>query len=368
MPIVFVHGVAVRRQGDPGWEQVNHATGHLHWEGIEARLRQYAAPILQPQAPEQVQIHEIYWGDLGAYYRLGGRALSSWPDPVSSDLFPADLDPEEVGEVLERQFQQIRSVRQWPQVIESVWSVARDQNLHETVASLAPERQWEFLRSAVQSRLPRPELRELIESPPLPAPIVAEQRRSLRRTLLTVRRPIEDFVPLFLGDVMSYLSGRGTPEAPGEIMRRVIDGLLTARQQGQADEPLIVLTHSMGGQLMYDALTSFLPADPRAAGLRVDFWCACGSQVGVFREMGQFIERQPLPTTALLDSPHAGYFWNVWSYSDFLSFRTEEIIVGAHDTAFPFLGNVRSDHMAYLHDTRFYRALAAKIQVHSGRT
>ena len=124
----------------------------------------------------------------------------------------------------------------------------------------------------------------------------------------------------------------------------------------------------MGGQLLYDALTSFLAADERARHLKVDFWCACGSQVGVFREMGQFIERGPLPTPALRDSPHAGYFWNVWSYSDFLSFRAEGVIGGAHDTAFPFLGNVRSDHLAYLSDPRFYHTLAAKIEVHSGRT
>ncbi|RJF73574.1 hypothetical protein D3875_06800 [Deinococcus cavernae] len=161
------------------------------------------------------------------------------------------------------------------------------------------------------------------------------------------------------------MGGRGLPAQPGVLMRRVLGGLKAARLDSDPAEPLVVLTHSMGGQLLYDALTSFLPADPDAPGVRVDFWCACGSQVGLFRELGQFLERGPLPTPALLNSPHLGYFWNVWSFSDFLSFRAEGIIQGAHDMAFPFLGNVRSDHLSYLTHANFYRALAAKVKIHT---
>lgn len=366
MPIVFIHGVAVRREGDPGWEQVSHVTKGIAWEHIQGFLSQHVAPILNAENPQDVQISEIYWGDLGASYGLGGRSLGSWQ---SSDppAMAADLTPDEVGERLEEEFCRTSQTSQWPEVIAAVWNVARDFNLLEIARALPPERQWPFLSAAVEGRLhlPRQDFRRLLEDPRLPRRLVLERRRNLKLTLGAVRRPIEDFVPLFLGDMTSYLGRRGVPQQPGILMRRVLGGLKAARLDADPAEPLVVLTHSMGGQLMYDALTSFLPADPQAQDFRVDFWCACGSQVGLFRELGQFLERKPLPTPALLHSPHIGYFWNVWSFSDFLSFRAEGIIQGAHDTAFPFFGNVRSDHLSYLTNPSFYRALAAKVKIHT---
>ena len=365
MPIVFIHGVAVRREGDPGWEQVSHVTRGIVWDNIRASLRRHVAPALNPAQPDDVQISELYWGDLGSSYALGGRALGSWQAQVQESPLPADLNAEQVGEELEARVRLVMPTGHWPKVIEVAWGVARDENLRQIMLTLPPPRQWPFLEAAVKARLPRQALREMLEDPPLPRRLVVERRRNLRVTFSTVRRPIEDFVPLFLGDVLSYLTGRGTPQQPGVLMRRVLGGLKAARLNSDPAEPLVVLTHSMGGQLLYDALTAFLPADPQAAGLKVDFWCACGSQVGLFRELGQFIERGPLPTPALLDSPHAGYFWNVWSFSDLLSYRAEGIILGAHDTAYPFFGNVRSDHLSYLTHANFYRALAAKVKVHT---
>lgn len=367
MPIVFIHGVAVRREGDPGWQQVSHVTRGVHWDGIRALLQEHVAPVLNPSSPGDVPISEIYWGDLGASYGLGGRSLGSWAARDASPM-AADLRPEVLGERLEEELCRAYPTSLWPEVVDAAWSVARDANLLDIAQALATERQWPFLKAAAEGRLnlPRQDLREMLEEPRLPRRLVRERRRNLRLTFSTVRRPIEDFVPLFLGDVLSYLNGRGVPGRPGVLMRRVLGGLKAARLDADPAEPLVVLTHSMGGQLLYDALTAFLPADPDGAEVRVDFWCSCGGQVGVFRELGQFIENKPLPTPALLDSPHVGYFWNVWSFSDFLSFRAEGIIQGAHDTAFPFLGNVRSDHLSYLTHVNFYRTLAAKVKVHAG--
>lgn len=366
MPIVFIHGVAVRREGDPGWAQVHRVTRGVDWEELRAALREFVAPAVRPDDPAAVRLSEIYWGDLGASYGLGGRSLSAWSPPQTPRPAPERLSPDEIGEQLENELRRRTSTRDWPTLLETVWDVAHDENLRAISLTLPPERQWAFLSAAVEARLPSVTLRERLEEPRLPARLVEGRRRGLRRTFSTVRRPLEDFVPLFLGDVLAYLGGRGTPGQPGPVMRRVIDGLLEARAGAAAGEPLVVLTHSMGGQLLYDALTAFLPAEPRAAGLRVDFWCACGPQVGLFRELGQFVERGPLPTRALIDSPHAGYFWNVWSYSDLLSFRAEGVIAGAHDVAFPFPASVRSDHLSYLHSPDFFRALGAKIRVRLG--
>lgn len=369
MPIVFIHGVAVRQQGDPGWEQVNQVTGGVQWPKVRQRLREFVAPAVRPAAPDEVDIRQLYWGDLGVFYAGEGRSLGSWTPtsagPGPTVPAPADLTPDELGEALEDAFERRSLTRDWPTLLEAVWSVARDENLRSILLMLPAGQQWPFLLAAVEARLPAVPLLARLEEPRPPRRLVVQRRRGLSRTLSTVRRPLEDFVPLFIGDVLAYVGGRGTPERPGPVMARVLAGLKAAQAQARPGEPLVVLTHSMGGQLLYDALTSYLPADPEAEGLRVDLWCATGSQVGLFREMGQFIEQGPLPTPALRDSPHAGYFWNVWSYSDLLSFRCEGVILGAHDTAFPFLGDVRSDHFAYLTHDDFYRTLAVKVRLHA---
>ena len=364
MPIVFIHGVAVRQEGDPGWEQVNHVTSGVQWPEIRRRLREVVAPAVRPDAPDEVHFSQIYWGDLGASYAGEGRSLGS-REQEARDRAPADLAPDELGEALEDDFERRSLTRDWPTLLEAVWSVARDENLRSILLALPRQRQWPFLLSAVEARLPAVPLLARLEEPRLPSRLVVQRRRGLSRTLSTVRRPIEDFVPLFIGDVLAYVGGRGTPGRPGPVMTRVIEGLKAAQAHAAPGEPLVVLTHSMGGQLIYDALTAYLPADPEARNLRVDFWCAVGSQVGLFRELGQFVEQEELPTPALRDSPHAGYFWNVWSYSDLLSFRAEGVILDAHDTAFPFLGNVRSDHLAYLANDDFYRTFAVKVRLHT---
>jgi hypothetical protein len=99
------------------------------------------------------------------------------------------------------------------------------------------------------------------------------------RVLAEVRRPLNAFVTLFSGDVINYIGTRGTPEAPGEIPRRVLGKLAEARAtpEAQVGEPLVVLSHSMGGQIVYDLVTYFLPKMPAYDGLRIDFWCATAS-------------------------------------------------------------------------------------------
>ncbi|THF85360.1 hypothetical protein E7T09_17175 [Deinococcus sp. KSM4-11] len=133
-------------------------------------------------------------------------------------------------------------------------------------------------------------------------------------------------------------------------------------------EPLVVLTHSLGGVLLYDVLSAFLPAAPELRDVRVDVWCAVGSQVGPFVELGLTVGGAPQDTPFPADGPHLGYFWNVWSESDLLSFPASDVVPGAHDTAFPLGGNVQAGHLAYLQRPEFYRTLAAKVEVHARAT
>lgn len=360
MPILFIHGVAVREARDPDWAAVRRVTRGIRWPDIRAALREHLAPTLSADAPGDVHVDWVYWGDLGV------RASQLTAPPADPDERPPSaLTVGVLGERLEAHLRSGTPVARWPEVIRAAWSVARDQNLRLIASDLPGERQWAFLTAAARARVPTlPARRD--PRPELTAGFQLQRRRNVARAMLTVRRPLEAFVPVFLGDVMAYLDSRGQPARPGPIPRRVLAALQTAHAARLTpDEPLVVLTHSMGGQLLYDALTAFLPADPQGRGVRVDFWCAAGSQVGLFGELGLFLEGHHAPPLALPDSPHLGYFWNVWSDSDLLSFRAAGIVPGAHDTAFPLGGRLQSDHLAYLHHPDFYRTLAAKVAVHT---
>jgi hypothetical protein len=380
MPVVFIHGVAVREQGESGWEDVRRATQGIEWPAVQAALRLHLAPVLNPDAPERVRVDRVYWGDLGAQYSRGGlfRAARA---PAAPDPAPATLSDEDLGEALEARLRAAHALADWPDVIAAAWEAARDRSLQAMVADLPAAEQWGVLEAAVEGRLDRspapPHSRrqsrrgafrrlDLPPAPHLPAGLQLSQRRNVQRAMLELRRPLEAFVPLFVGDVLAYLNTRGTPTAPGPVPQRVLGALRAAHEaRTHPREPLVVLTHSMGGQLMHDALSAFLPADPELRDLRVDFWCAAGSQVGLFHELGVTLGGLP-GTPDAVPSARLGYFWNVWAYSDLLSFRAQGVVPGAHDTAFPLPGLVRSDHVAYLTDTDFYRTLAAKVRVHAG--
>ena len=57
---------------------------------------------------------------------------------------------------------------------------------------------------------------------------------------------------LFLGDVFAYIDKRGDQSLPGLIVTRVIQTLESAINVGS---PLVVVAHSLGGEIMYDVLS-----------------------------------------------------------------------------------------------------------------
>jgi hypothetical protein len=183
--------------------------------------------------------------------------------------------------------------------------------------------------------------------------------------LAELRKPINNLATLFIGDVFMYLHARGTAANPGSIPTNLIRDLRAAKAAAPA-EPLIVLTHSMGGQLVYDMVTHFLPV--LAPELRVDFWCATASQVGLFEEMKMFLasdakysssagNKAPQP-----DRRYLGGWWNVWDHNDFISYTAAPIFEGVDDEAYGSGVSLAAAHGEYLARPSFYRRFADKVR------
>ena len=128
----------------------------------------------------------------------------------------------------------------------------------------------------------------------------------------------------------------------------------------------MLLTHSMGGQIAYDVVTSFLPA--ARSNIKVDFWCATASQVGYFEELNMFIassttiskatgRRTPVANANLDD------WWNVWDRNDIISFTTRGIFADGIDDEEYWSGtSLAAAHGGYLERPSFYRRFAGKLR------
>ncbi len=363
MPIVFVHGVAVRDEEHPQRPAVERLTRGADWPVVERALREHVAPVVHPADPERVFVAQAYWGDLGA-------APSERVEPVGPPddaLIPAALTPAELAESWQAKlFEELPPAR-WAAVVRAVSGVTGEPSLPAQLAARSAERQVSWLDEQVHERL-------IIEAPelarafgPMAADVAATSRKGVRRAMSEVRRPFQDIVPIFVGDVLTYLRGRGQPGAPGPITTRVLETMAAAHAARHTDdEPLVVLSHSMGGQIVYDVLTAF--ADDAPGGMPfVDVWASSGGQIGLFAELGLFLAG---PSPALVGVPRRrlGYLWNAWSSSDVLSFAAQGRVARAVDSDFAYTGTPPSTHLAYLRDPDFYRTLAAFVEVHSRRS
>lgn len=157
----------------------------------------------------------------------------------------------------------------------------------------------------------------------------------------------------FIGDVFVYLQRRGPKETPGPIIRTVRDTIATAHERNPS-EPMIVVTHSMGGNIVYDLLTFYAPE------LKVDIWVSVASQIGFFEEMKIFqasdtAVQGPDKVNTL---PKLKVWMNVYDPADILAFKTAPIF-NAAKIDLPFLtgDSALKAHGAYFKRPSFYRLL-----------
>ena len=124
----------------------------------------------------------------------------------------------------------------------------------------------------------------------------------------------------------------------------------------------------MGGQIVYDIVTHFLPNLPDYKGLRIDFWCASASQVGFFEELKLFLEsceQYSLAAGKLVPYPnrqHLGHWWNVWDHNDFVSYSVKGIIEDVDDELYDTGLDIVWAHLGYLALPSFFRKFGRKVQ------
>ena len=170
----------------------------------------------------------------------------------------------------------------------------------------------------------------------------------------------------FLGDVLVYLH-HGIRRLEGStgsesIYDRVRSKLL-ALKQAEKKEPLVVVTHSFGSEILYDLLTS--------GGLKdlddIDLWVTVGAQTSLFAEMRLFAwmaKNIPEDTEAFtLGLPPKVKNWvNFYDPADVLSYMHGPVFGKVKDIAVDDGGNLKNAHGHYFVTTSFYENVLKELQ------
>lgn len=182
-------------------------------------------------------------------------------------------------------------------------------------------------------------------------------------TVFAELRPVmNELVAYFIGDVLVYLAERQTHDGLGEIPKRVLAALKQAHSHKKSTgERIVVVTHSMGGQLIYDAL-NFARADPELSDLEVDHWISCAAQVAFFAEL-RLLQGQPdiAKPQKLLRPANVKAWSNYYDRNDFLGFIMAPVFDGVTDIAYDTGYGLAFAHSGYLARPSFFEAIAARI-------
>jgi hypothetical protein len=177
-----------------------------------------------------------------------------------------------------------------------------------------------------------------------------------------LRPTINEFVAYFLGDVLAYLHERDGTAGPGEISRRVLAALKQAHRRKQSTgERIVAVTHSMGGQLFYDAL-DLARAAAALAGLEVDHWISCGAQVAFFAELRLLRAQPDVAKPDKLARPAVVKAWtNYYDLNDFVGFIMAPVFDGVADLPYNTGYGLALAHTGFLARPSFFAAVAERI-------
>ncbi|MFB6779668.1 hypothetical protein ACFCX0_20080 [Streptomyces sp. NPDC056352] len=200
---------------------------------------------------------------------------------------------------------------------------------------------------------------------PVPRPARAAVRRinaALAKTVaggvMAVGRRFTPKGALLFADVAGYLAGRGSVERPGPVVDLVGKALDDAAGAARAyGDPVVVVAHSMGGNIVHDVLSFHRP------DIRIDLLVTVGTQVGLFEELKLFAASDPAvpsPQVAKVPAlPNVTRWINVVDVRDPLAFAAGPVFVGAEDLVFD--SGALLPHGAYLTSPDFHRRLARRV-------
>lgn len=416
MPIVYVHGVANREQR--GYQE--------GFASITTYLRRYVAEAISDD-PDGVRIVDGFWGDLGATFAWDGASRPASPllgmgpetvpdvqrintyaefrdplRPISAGLSTSapstggliaagadqggagqrlsDLPPEALSDLMAALLTSMaREGDDLEAAIIAADELAWDPAFRAELAALSPEAEHERFAAAVEARTSAAD-GLLGQGAPWLARLGDRVTEALdygakapgwaaSRVLMEARKPLNALATLFIGDVFAFLDDRQGRSRKAAILDRVLSRLREAKEDSEArgGEPIVVLSHSMGGQIVYEMVSHVLPNGTATdRGIHVDFWCATASQVGLFEELKLFSASRPehskqSNTKVPFPAANLGAWWNVWDSNDVLSFTVKQIFDGVDDEEFDGGLSIVSAHGGYLARPTFYRKLAKKI-------
>jgi hypothetical protein len=175
-------------------------------------------------------------------------------------------------------------------------------------------------------------------------------------------------VAMFLGDIFVYLRNRDIEGAEGtadRLFKPILDDLIAASSQAAEDEPLVVVSHSLGGVLLYDMLTDarcLQRLAEEAPNFRIDTWVTVGSQPGFFADLGMYVGRSLGPSGKLAMPGSVTGWMNVYDYTDVLSFLCAPFFDGVKDYGYDTVVDVVHAHSAYFRRPSFYKRLQVRLR------
>jgi hypothetical protein len=383
MALVFVHGVATRR--DPDYERgvaarnaffrryVFPALGwdegldpfNAYWGGDAAEFRWHHASLPQedveefgPSAPvEAVILAETAAPEgIDAEKPLSTLARRSVEDAVDLVFASAAQEVNDRGEVealvamAYRASERMAELRQDPRLVQA----SNDDEWLEALAAMlakaeaAAETEVEAFGGAeVWDRLSESVVRIRGAAGRLGGAVAAK----------LLRDGLHRRAALFIGDVFIYLDTRGDRESPGPIVQEVVG---TLEQASAAGGPLAVVAHSMGGEIVYDVLSYYRP------DIHVDRLITVGSQVGLFEELCLLKQGRaagcPDGPTLVPALGNVDRWINVFDRNDMLGFATQRIFAAAKDYDYSTGKGVLAAHSAYFKMPSFFQRLADRVR------
>jgi len=388
MPLVFVHGVNVRSGTDYTQEV----------KARDALFRRFALSTITSD-PDAVTIVNPYWGDYAAKFFWDYASLPPSDVEVfgTEDEMTVLLLSTSLGERMPNDETVILEVARssLEEAIDLLWAIsstyATDEQSTGRLATLAvdaidyakhnPHPEW--LGSVTNDQQFLNELINAVDDWQSENATTPEQfgfdkaweeiqegalRISLTASRLTsqvlvsaLRTSLHKQASRFLGDTFVYLTKRGTAKNPGPIVTTILNYLERAKLQVSSnDQKLVVVAHSMGGNILYDILSYFRP------DFNIDVLVTVVSQVAVFEELKLFVasdrKRPAAPGDRISKPANVGCWLNVFDEIDVLGFATTGVFEDTSDFAYSTGRGLLMAHGSYFTFPSFHQRLAERLR------